>query len=609
MEIILKRIRYFVVLYVYWVCIFLLDKILFLFYHFNTTNNYSFKEVFNIFYHGLPMDMSAAGYLMLLPAIIIALPFKGIIVKKIMGYYLALMLFIISFVMIADLEVYKWWGYRIDYSALVYLKTPWMILSSLKTVNLIILILASCILLFFFYKIYKNTVAPLIDDFEYKSWYSLTLLVFFSLIFIPIRGGFDVAPMNIGNAYFHSDPFINHASVNVLWNLGFSLTDKNQTENYNYFSENELQNKIEQLQSPSHNDSIKYLKNDQPNIVFIVLESFTSKLIEPLGGVKGVTPNINNLVNEGILFNNFYANNSRSDKGMVSIFSGYPSLPGITVTNYHKKNEKISAVPRCLKGLGYETAFYYGGDIDFANLRAYLINAGFDKLVIKDDFPKTSYNSKWGVHDHVMFDTLFDQINKAKTPFLYTLFTLSSHEPFDVPMKPVFKGNTALQKFKNTVYYTDSCLGHFIEKARNTNWWDNTLFVLVADHGSRLPGNDPSCFPAKHKIPMLWLGGALKVKDTVISKYGSQVDIPVTLLNQLGQESRDFAFGKNLLNPHSPSYAFYFCDKGVGFVNDSSTVAFNSKINKVVYNKEDVKPAVEYAKAIIQYIAEHFNKL
>jgi len=556
------------------------------------------------------MDMSAAGYLMLIPCFIISLPINGKNISLAMKYYMLCMLFIISAVMISDLELYKWWGYRMDHTSLSYLKTPWMIFASLKTGKIFLLLLIVSMFFLLFYYFYQSKISPIIYGKRGKWWHSLLTFTAFLFIFIPIRGGFDVAPMNIGNAYFHSDAYMNHAAVNVLWNIGYSFSEKNNILEYHYFPDKKLNKTISRLNSTKDTTTAKHVITKKPNILFIILESFTSKAIAPLGGLKNVTPAFNALVKEGILFDNFYANGSRSDKGLVSIFSGYPSLPGISVTNYHKKTEALHSIPEYMKQDGYNTAFYYGGDIDFANLRAYLLNAGFERLITKQHFPKNSYNFKWGVHDHIMFDTLFDHLNKTNEPFFYSLFTLSSHEPFDVPMETVFKGNTIIQKFKNSVYYTDKCLGEFIDKSKKTDWWDNTLIILVADHGSRLPGNDASCMPTRHKIPMLWLGGALNSKDTIIHKYGSQADIPVTLLHQLDKKTNNFFFGKNILNPGAPSYAFYFCDKGIGFLNDTSAIVYNKVINEITFENNNGHNAnSDYPKAILQLVSRHFSQL
>ena len=178
------------------------------------------------------------------------------------------------------------------------------------------------------------------------------------------------------------------------------------------------------------------------------------------------------------------------------------------------------------------------------------------------------YNSKWGVHDHVLFSKLRDSMKSVKEPFLNVVLTLSSHEPFDVPMDPVFAGNDNMTRYRNSLFYADKCLGEFLDWAKGTSWWKNTLIVLVADHCGRVSEDMPVYAKELFKIPMLLLGGAVEEKGVSISKTGSQVDIPLTLLNQLGIES-NFPFAKDLLSEKSNSFAFYVYNEGFGFITDT----------------------------------------
>jgi phosphoglycerol transferase MdoB-like AlkP superfamily enzyme len=291
----------------------------------------------------------------------------------------------------------------------------------------------------------------------------------------------------------------------------------------------------------------KIINTDKPNVVIIILESFTSKIIGVLGGRPEVTPNFNKLSHEGILFDNFYASGDRSDKGIVAILSGYPAQPTSSIIKFPQKTQNLPYLSHTLAKMDYSTNFYYGGDINFANMRSYFANGGFN-TVTKNDFNKSDCNSKWGVHDHIMFNKLLDDIDKENQKFFKVFFTLSSHEPFDVPMKTVINGDDEDNKFLNSAYYTDSCIGNFFENAQKRAWWKNTIFILVADHGVRLPDNTAINSVLKFKIPMLFLGGALKKQDTVIHTYGSQIDIPKTLLTQMGIKNDKYRFSKNLLS-------------------------------------------------------------
>jgi phosphoglycerol transferase MdoB-like AlkP superfamily enzyme len=186
-------------------------------------------------------------------------------------------------------------------------------------------------------------------------------------------------------------------------------------------------------------------------------------------------------------------------------------------------------------------------------------------------------------------------MDHSKEPFFKALFTLSSHEPFEVPMETVFPGNDEVNRFFNAAHYTDKCLGEFIRQAKSKPWWDHTLIVLLADHGHRLPGDSKLYEEVKFSIPMLWLGGALQISDTVISTYGSQIDIPKSILAQVQLNATAFRFGKDIFDPSSEKFGFFVFNDGFGFVNQEftyihdnvgdTTVLFSGNINKENANK------------------------
>jgi len=309
--------------------------------------------------------------------------------------------------------------------------------------------------------------------------------------------------------------------------------------------------------------------------MIIVLESFSGYLIGPLGGDSLTTPNINRYAREGILFSNFYASGTRTDKAMPAILDGYPAQPAQSIIKEPNKTQTLPSLVRILVENGYNSSFWYGGDINFANFNAFVIGSGFHTIVTKKNFNSSDYNSKWGVHDHIFFQTLKDSMTSISEPFLKVVLTLSSHEPFDVPMEPVFKGSDDYTNYRNSIYYSDKALGSFLDWAKETAWWKNALIIMVADHCARF-NNMPNYKPDVFKIPMLWVGGALENKGIRIEKLGGQVDIPSTVLSQLGLIG-SFPFGKDLLSDNSKSFAFYTYNEGFGFITDSSSVGFDLK--------------------------------
>ncbi len=264
------------------------------------------------------------------------------------------------------------------------------------------------------------------------------------------------------------------------------------------------------------------------------------------------------------------------------MLSGYPNQAITSIIKTPTKTQHLPAINKSLEKKGYHTSYTYGGELEFANIKSYLLNAGFKTLVSKYSFDPSERNTSWGVHDHIVLKRFFENINKEQQPFFATIFTLSSHEPYDVPMAPRFKGKDETTLFKNSVAYTDSCIGDFITKLKKDPLWKNTLVVLVADHGHPLPGHDPNDRPSKFHIPLIFTGGALTMKGKV-KTIGSQTDIATTLLHQLGIPASDFKWGKDLLDSSARSFAFYTFNNGFGFVNPSGTVTVDNVSQKIIY--------------------------
>ncbi len=238
----------------------------------------------------------------------------------------------------------------------------------------------------------------------------------------------------------------------------------------------------------------------------IILESFGNSLIGPLGGDSLTTPCLNRYIKEGIVFSNFYASGNRTDKALPAILSGYPAQPAASIIKEPRKTQSLPSLVRILNGSDYKSSFWYGGDINFANFNSFLITSGFHQIITMENFDPADYNSKWGVHDNVIFKALQDSMKQMKQPFFSVVLTLSSHEPFEVPMEPVFEGKDNLTKFRNSVYYTDRTVGAFLDWAKETDWWENTLVILVADHCRRNSLDDLVYSKTIFKIPMIWLG-------------------------------------------------------------------------------------------------------
>lgn len=341
-----------------------------------------------------------------------------------------------------------------------------------------------------------------------------------------------------------------------------------------------------------------------PNVVLIVLESFSNKVISSFGGKHNVCPCLDAISKEAIIFPSFYASGNRSDRGMAALLGGYPSLLTQSVINYPDKSVKLKKMSAYFNENSYLSSFYYGGDIDFYNLKSFVLQGEYRDIISRDDFPKEIRNmSSWGVPDGFLFERVLNDIDK-KQPFFTTVYTLSSHTPYDVPVQMI-KADTDEEKYLNSVAYTDSCLGDFIKEFKKTKYWENSLVIITADHGHLFPGPTEIIEPATYRIPLIWTGGVVKKAGTINNICG-QPDLIPTVVKQFKWKPDSALFGHDILSV--PSYAFYMWDTGWGYVSDEGEFIYdqNTADFKVHKKYNETKPDYDFAKAYLQVLHEDF---
>lgn len=596
-----------IVYYLYWLIFFIISKGVFLIYHHTKTASLTTGETIKIFFYGLYLDTSFSAYISILPFFFFFLQsiFTNFNISKIVTVYSISLVLLLTFLTIADLELYKAWGFRLDATALQYFNTPTEMAASVSSSPVVLLlfifILLSAFFIYIYLSVFKKYISPPVNKVNLlHAVFSFLLIIF---LFIPIRGGFQQIPVNQSNVYFSEKIFANHAAVNIPWNLMHSFSKKafNKQNPYIYFGEKEARHYLDLLYAPAKSQAPMILTTQRPDIIFIILESYTNKFIGCLGGEPGVTPYIDKIAAEGMLFTNIYASGDRSEKGLVALLSGYPTQTTSSIIMLPSKTEDLPHLNKILREQGYHSGYYYGGELAFANIKSYLLNAGYDRLISKYDFDKKDYNSKWGVHDHVLLNRLLTDLKTEKRPFFSTLFTLSSHEPFEIPIKPKYKGDDDVTKFKNSFNYTDQAIGNFMAQAKTQSWWDSTLIIITADHGHPLPGYDPNDHPAKFRIPLILTGGALKEKNIINNSIGSQTDIAYTILQQMGLQSGQFKWSKNLLDTSAKQFAFYVFNDGFGIVTPNGAVTFDNVSKRIIYkDKHTAAEQLNMGKAYMQ---------
>ncbi|MET0394155.1 MAG: sulfatase-like hydrolase/transferase [Chitinophagaceae bacterium] len=588
-----------------WVVFFELLRALFLVYHRAKTATLSFSTILAAFTHGLRMDLSMAAYILMPVCLVVLLSLVIPFFRRSLFYhiYTAVILFVVLLVALCDLEIYNAWGFRIDATPLLFLASPKEALASVSHLPLFWILLGFLACFFVLLLVFRRVLRRIF----FRSPQSrpvvtgLLLLGLMAALVIPIRGGLQLAPLNQSSVYFSTNNYANHAAINAPWNLLHSLFSKGISGKnpYQYIAEPRRQTVMDSLyRGGGTQQQLTDFASAPVNVIVVIWESFTEKATHSIINNTPVTPRFNGLKQEGIYFSNVYACGDRTNKGVPAILSGYPSMPNTTVIHSPGKSAKLKVLSQVFKEKGYVTPFFYGGEPEFANIKSYLLHGGFDPIVGKDDFAAKDMNSKWGAHDGVVMQRVVSDLNRSAKPFFAVWLTLSSHEPFEAPVTPVFNGNDMTSKFLNSLHYADAAVGDLVEQCSRQPWWSNTLLIITGDHGHRLPetGHQADDF----RIPMLWLGGALQQKGVVIDKVMSQADIAATLLKQAGLPANDFPFSKNTLDPAVQPWAFFCFNDGFGFVNQYGRLVFDNVGKQPISQEGIVNPALTESGKVMQ---------
>lgn len=589
-------------------------KPVFMFYNHSAFKDCNFTDYLAVIWHGLPMDVSVAGYFTIIPALLalISIWLHPALIRILHRTYLALASFLISIVYCTDAVLYGFWQFRIDSTPFFYfLSSPKDALASVPIwwvlLGIVVVVVLTAVLFFILCKTI-GTFPESKGIAKDRLIASGVMVVVLALLFVPIRGSLGTSTMNLGRVYYSENQKLNHAAINPCFSLLSSLmNDEDTKDQYRFMAANEANKLFSQITDKTKQggtDAVfKLLNTNRPNIVMVVLESFSAHIMKSMGGTANVAVNMDKWANEGVLFTNFYANSFRTDRGLAAILAGYPAQPTMSIMKYPNKTGNMPMFPQKLKKAGYQLKYYYGGDADFTNMRSFVTTAGFEDLVSDADFPIKLRLSKWGVPDQYVFDRALADI-KSQAPnatHLSVIQTSSSHEPYDVPFKKLNN------KILNAFAYTDNCLGKFVAALKKLPSWKNTLVVLVPDHQGCYPEDMDNYSPQRYHIPLLLLGGALKAKGP-IATLGSQADIAATLLSQLGFSYSEFTFSKDMLNPNVPHFAFSTVPNAFMMKTTDNTVFYNCETNKTILdNGKTPGKNLPYGKAYLQKLYDDIS--
>lgn len=611
----MKQIIWFVKTYATFVVLFVLQKPLFLFLEKGSATqpvDNIFAELPAVIWHGLPLDLSMAGYLSVIPGLlsIAVVWLKRDLVKPIMNIYFIIASLFITCSFVLNASLYPYWKYPLDSTPLFYFFTSpadaiasvsiWQVILSI--VILIVLTIGVWFTLrmrgekrrcysrySYGYGGFASGKRNRFDDFDrHRGRTSIILLLLTGLLFLPIRGGITVSTMNTGQAYYSQNAYLNHSAVNPLFSLFESITHQEDfASQYRFMKDKEADKIFATMTSTSDENTYPLLneatfKKGTPDILIVIMESFANDIMPSMGSYKDVAVCLDSIAQQSILFTRFYANSFRTDRGMVSILSGYPAQTTTSIMRYPRKTSQLPSIARNLvKYKNYKTTYYYGGDADYCNMRSYLVSQGYQHIISDANFPIEDKISKWGVPDHILAAKMMEDIKaqqNEKRPMLRILQTSSSHEPFEVPY------HRLKDKRLNAFAYTDSVMGAIVREYRKLPRWKNTLIVFVPDHVGGYKENLNDHDRSRYQIPLILAGGAIS-RPMKVGIIGSQHDIAATLLGQLGVEHREFTFSKNMMSDATPKFAFFAVNDAFGIVSEENSLIYDNRAKRIVYDK------------------------
>lgn len=581
--------------YLFWMVFFFILRAIFLLYHINLLANEDIKigEVLLSFWHALKLDTATAGYILIIPCLLLLIQglFKAEWIEVVNKIYTIILIFCWTLITAVELASFAEWKYKLTTSAFVHLNNAKEAYYSVSALQFFSLLIFLGIVTYGSYILYSRIFYLKIKE---KSRWIIYPVIFFIItipaLFVMLRGGLNDIAISESAAHYSHHSILNWASVNSGYHFAVNVMETSRykkVNNYQFYDITEARKTVEDILRTERDTTVKILNIDRPNIVILMMESWTGDVIESLGAVPGITPEFAKLEKEGLLFTQFYSTGNRSHEGAASLIGGLPALPYTTYTANPVKFPKLPSMTKTLDDAGYYSTFYYGGQLDYGNLRAYFLYNQFEKIIEENNIDPGIPRGRLGVHDEYLYRRHIEDLKNMPKPFFSVLFTLSSHSPYDFPMQPVIDWAGPENQFVNSVYYADKCLGEYFEMARKQPWFDSTLFIIVSDHSHNSYKNWRSESYEYHRIPLLLYGKVLKdeYKGAKSARISDNSSIPKTILTQLNLPADEFKWGSDLFNPYSPEFAYVVLNDGYMWKSPEGEVVY-SMLWQHYYKKE-----------------------
>ncbi len=528
---------------------------------------------------GLWFDTVVSCYILALPLLLMAIGEIVRIRKRtfyVIVHYTCMVLYTVAFfACAADIPYFCYFFSRLDVVALNWIESfpvmASMILSEPRYVIYLLVFIAVAVGWWLIGRLLSRRLLLNNIDKELPMPWSITLtIVLAALLFVGMRGKiFSKIPIRVGTAYFCNNPFLNQIGLNPVFTFIKSIESSGKSAN----TPLELTDKqtadelLEELRAIPIDTSLAEAALRLPentNVVLILMESMSANKTGLCGEKTSLTPCLDSLMKQSITFIDFYSAGIHTYNGIYSTLYGHPAL----LTRQLMKSTPmphVCGLPQALSDNGYSTTYFMTHDEDYDNMRGFLYQNGFERVVGQHNYPASEIVGTWGVPDHVMLDHVIEHCDSAmySGPFFVCAMTCSDHGPYIIPDGIDFQPKNKEIK-KQIVEYADWSIGQFINKAASRPWFSNTLFIFVADHGASMDITYDMSLSYNH-VPLLFYHPGY-LAPHFIDRLGLQIDIPATTLGLLGIEHKNKTMGINLLRQKRP-YAYFSADDKIGVVD------------------------------------------
>ncbi len=530
--------------------------------HFDTT-----FIILNSLVNGFRIDLSSLGYLLILPLLLHAISQHLPCFKKLWRiifqmYFVVIItsIFLLELASPAFINEYGLRPNRLFVEYLIYPKEVFNMLINGHGKTLLIVVIALLILAkFITLPISKKLAYRFTLKTDLTAFAKICVSVFMLIISVAFaRGTFDHRPINPAYVYFSTDPLVNSLTLNSAYSVAHALkemgNEKDATKMYGKMGNDKIITLVKKesginadsfYNKMNPTQSIRYptYEGQPQNLVIILEESLGAQYVSSLGGLD-LSPNIDKLYQEGWAFEQLYATGTRSVRGIEAVITGFTPTPARAVVKLDKSQKNFFTIANLLKDNNYHTQFIYGGESHFDNMKSFFLGNGFTDIVDFDDIENPQFVGSWGASDEDLFkqaDKELLKLNQQHKPFFSLIFSSSNHDPFEIPQDKITPTDYSKEQLleyddkeilrHQAIQYADYALGKFIARAKNQPYWQNTVFLIVADHDARVTGKN--LVPIKNfHIPAVILNSSHEPSRD--ARIVSQIDLAPTLLSLIG---------------------------------------------------------------------------